>query len=73
VTRDNGPTPHRQRSRHPYRDSAVVYAVMGVLVILIAILTGGEVAWAFVAGVSAFLVATGWTWWRMRQREQRGG
>jgi hypothetical protein len=73
VSRENGPTPYRKRSRHPYRDSALVYAVMGTLVILIAVSTGGEVAWAITAGGSAFVLATGWTWWRLREREQRRG
>jgi hypothetical protein len=71
MNRENGPSPSRKRSRRPYRDSALIYAAMGAIVILIAILTGGEVAWAITAGASAFVVATGWTWWRLREQEQR--
>jgi hypothetical protein len=72
VTSENGPMPGKRRSRHPYRDSAIVYGVLAAVVILIAIFTGGRVAWAVVLGIAAFLLATAWTWWRLRQQAQRG-
>ena len=68
MTRENGPMPSRRRPRRPYRDSAVVYGVLAVVVVLIAILTGGRVAWAIAGGVGAFVVAAGWTWWRLREQ-----
>jgi nicotinamide riboside transporter PnuC len=63
--------PHRRRSRRPYRDSALVYAVLGSLVVVITLATGGKVLRAAVLGLLAFLLATGWTWWRLRQREEQ--
>jgi predicted tellurium resistance membrane protein TerC len=69
--RENGPMPSKRRSLHPYRDSAIVYGVLAALVILIAVLTGGRVAWSIVLGIAAFLLAMGWTWWRLRQQAQR--
>jgi hypothetical protein len=69
--RENGPMPSKRRSMHPYRDSAIVYGVLAALVILIAVLTGGRVAWSIVLGIGAFLLAMGWTWWRLRQQAQR--
>jgi hypothetical protein len=71
VKSENGPMPARRRSTHPYRDSAVVYGVLAVVVVLIAIFTGGRVGWAIVLGIAAFFLATGWTWWRLRQQAQR--
>jgi O-antigen ligase len=71
MTRENGPMPARRRSLRPYRDSAIVYGVLAVVVVLVAILTGGRVAWAVVLGIAAFVLATGWTWWHLRQQTQR--
>jgi predicted tellurium resistance membrane protein TerC len=71
--RENGPIPSRRRSLHPYRDSAIVYGILAALVVSIAVLTGGRVAWSIVLGIAAFLLATGWTWWHLRQQAQRRG
>ena len=70
--RESGPIPSRRRSLHPYRDSAIVYGILAALVVLIAVLTGGRVAWSIVLGIAAFLLATGWTWWNLRKRAERG-
>ena len=67
----NGPIPSKRRSLHPYRDSAIVYGILAALVILIAVLTGGRVAWSIVLGIAAFVLAMGWTWWRLRQQAER--
>ena len=69
--RENGPMPSKRRSLHPYRDSAIVYGILAALVILIAVLTGGRVAWSIILGIAAFFLAMGWTWWRLRQQAQR--
>jgi Flp pilus assembly protein TadB len=69
VTSTNGQNPRRRRSPRPYRDSALLYATLGVVVVVIAALTGGKVLWAIVAAVGAFLIATGWTWRNLRARE----
>jgi hypothetical protein len=71
VRSDNGPMPAKRRSLRPYRDSAIIYAVLAAVVVVIAILTGGRVAWAVVLGIAAFVLAMGWTWWRLRQQTQR--
>jgi len=43
--------------------------VLGSLVVVVTLVTGGEVARAAVLAAIAFLLATGWTWWRLRRRE----
>jgi hypothetical protein len=58
----------RNRRRRPYRDSAVAYAVLGLVVIVVALLTGGGAARAVIVGAIAFVLATCWTWWRLRSR-----
>jgi len=63
------------RSPHPFRDSAILYGVLAIVIVVIASLTGGGVVRATLVAVAFFLVATGWSWWRVRKRleEERSG
>ena len=70
MTSGNGQVPTRRRSLHPYRDSALAYAVLGAVVFLIAWLTGSSFVKSFAGGAAAFVLATAWTWWRLRARER---
>jgi hypothetical protein len=70
MTSTNGRNPTRRRPR-PYRDSLLIYAVFGAVVIVLAVVTGGRVLWAVVGGVGAFLLATAWTWRSLRERERK--
>ena len=66
--------PRRERAlpARPFRDSAIAYAVMAAIVVVIGLVTGGGVARALVIAVAFFVLATGWSWWRFRSRiEQR--
>ncbi len=54
--------------RRPYRDSAILYGVMGVALLVLAWLTGGDVSRAVTVAVAFFVVATLWSWWRLRER-----
>jgi 4-amino-4-deoxy-L-arabinose transferase-like glycosyltransferase len=54
--------------KHPYRDSAIFYAVLAGVIVGLALLTDGNVARAFVYAGIFFVLATGWSWWRWRQR-----
>ena len=60
--------------KHPYKDTAVLYAVLAALVVLAAGVTGGDLARAAVAAVAFFFVATAWSWWRfsvlIRERDE---
>ncbi|MDQ2910853.1 MAG: hypothetical protein M3R39_07550, partial [Actinomycetota bacterium] len=64
MTSGNGQVPAKRRSSHPYRDSALAYAVLGAVVVLIAALTGSSLVRSLAGGVGAFVLATAWTWWR---------
>lgn len=75
MTSGNGHAPPSRKrratpSKHPYRDSAIAYAILGAVVVLIAWLTGSGPARSLVGGVGAFALATAYTWWRMRARER---
>lgn len=74
MTGGNGQVPANKRrstqSKHPYRDSAIAYAVLGAVVVLIARLTGSGLVRSLAGGVGAFVLATAYTWWRLRARER---
>jgi Flp pilus assembly protein TadB len=69
MSATNGRDPARRGSKRPYRDSALIYAAFAVIILVIAVVTGGRVLWAVVAAVGAFLFATLWTWRSLRARE----
>lgn len=71
MTTTNGRSPHRpRRSPRPYRDSALIYAAFAVIVIVLAVVTGGSIVWATAAALGAFVLATGLTWRNLRKRER---
>ena len=64
----NGANPRRRKSTRPYRDSALAYAALGSLVVIFAYVTGSGLLRSLAGGVAAFLLATAYTWWRLRSR-----
>lgn len=55
----------------PYRGSAILHATLALVIIGFAAISGGNMVKAFLVAVAYFLVATGWTWFRFRQRAAR--
>jgi Flp pilus assembly protein TadB len=60
----------RTSPKHPYRDSAIVYAVLAGVVVGVTALTGGNMRAALIIAPMLFVVATGYSWWRWRRRER---
>ena len=71
----------RALSKRPYRDSALVYAGFAIVFVIVVAATGGTVLprlnrgtdEGFVIGAlpiaaGCFLLATGYSWWRIRTR-----
>jgi hypothetical protein len=58
--------------KHPYRDTALVYGGMAVVVVLIAWVTGGGLGRAIAIAGLFFVAATLWSWrnWRNRLRAE---
>ncbi|RDI75037.1 hypothetical protein Gocc_0835 [Gaiella occulta] len=54
--------------KHPYRDTAILNATMAVVLVLVAALTGGDLVRALTVAVAFLVVATAWSWWRLRER-----
>ena len=71
MSTGNGVNPKRRKTAHPYRDSALAYAALGSLVVLFAYVTGSTLVRSLVGGAAAFVLATAYTWWRMRARERQ--
>ena len=55
-----------------YRGSAIVHAVLALVILLVAAVSGGGLTKAVLVAAAYFVIATGWTWFRFRQRESRG-
>ena len=54
----------REIPKRPYRDSAILYAVLAVAIVVIALATGGSVVRALLFAGGFFAVATSWSFWR---------
>jgi arginine exporter protein ArgO len=63
--------PERPIPKRPYRDSALVYAGLAGVVVLIAVATGGGLVRAVVVAGVVFVLATGFSWWRWHVRLRR--
>jgi hypothetical protein len=61
---------------HPYRDSAIFYAVLSAILLGVTYATGGGMLRAVLVAVAFFVIATGFTWLRFRsklaERKQEG-
>jgi hypothetical protein len=53
---------------HPYRDSAIVYGIMAVILVVLAGATGGSLVRAIGAATIFWVLATAWSWWKFRGR-----
>jgi Flp pilus assembly protein TadB len=59
--------------RRPFRDSAIFYAVLACVVVAFGVLTDNDLTQTIIIAVVFFAVATGYSWWRFRQRLTREG
>jgi hypothetical protein len=59
-------------SRHPFRDSLIIYAVLALAIVVLAGVTGGGWTRAVLVAAAFFLGASAWSWWRSRGRSGNG-
>ena len=57
--------------KRPYRDSLVLYVVLGAVIVVVSWATGGDPGRAVVIAGAFVVFATGWSWWRFRRRLER--
>ena len=60
----------RTMPKHPYRDSAILYAILALVVIGVTALTGGNMRAVLIIAPVVFVVATAYSWWRWNRRER---
>ncbi len=58
----------RRVPAHPYRDSALVYAVLAGAVVGITAATGGHLRTALIVAPLLFVAATSYSWWGWREK-----
>jgi hypothetical protein len=71
VKRLRWESPKGRIPKHPYRDSAALYAVLAGILVGVTALTDGDVARAALIGCVLFVGATAYSWWRWRERIRR--
>jgi nicotinamide riboside transporter PnuC len=54
--------------KRPFRDSAIFYAVITLVFVLLVLVTGGDLSVAIPVALACFVVATGYAWWKFKQR-----
>ena len=54
--------------KHPYRDSAILYAVFAAIIVIVAWASGGSLAAGIAFAAAFYVIAVAWSWWRWRQR-----
>jgi hypothetical protein len=54
--------------RHPYRDSAIFYGILSACLVGIATITGAGTVRGLIVGAVFFVIATGFSWWRFREK-----
>jgi Flp pilus assembly protein TadB len=74
VKRLRWATPERHVPKRPIRDSAITYAVMAVVVVVVGVATGGSLGRSLVVAVLFFAAAMAWALirWRRKLREEEG-
>ena len=55
---------------HVYRDSALIHGVLALVILGIALGTSQSATRIVLLPVGYFVLATGWTWWRLRERSR---
>jgi hypothetical protein len=60
--------PGQPPPKRPYRDSVLLHLSFAAIIVLVAWGTGGSLGRAILFASGFFLVATGWSWWKWRER-----
>ena len=67
-------TPDRPVPKHPIRDSALVYALMAAVIVVVGVATGGSLGRSLVIAALFYAAAMAWAVvrWRQRLRDEEG-
>ncbi|HET9323092.1 MAG TPA: hypothetical protein VFO03_04385 [Gaiellaceae bacterium] len=67
----NGRPPRPKRPDRPFRSALLFYGGLAVVGFGFLLLTGQEARKAAIGAGAAFVLATGWTWWRLYKDQKR--
>ncbi len=56
--------------RRLYRDSAIIYGVSAAIVLVFGLAVGRGVLWSIGVALGAFVLATSYSWWRIKRRAE---
>jgi nicotinamide riboside transporter PnuC len=65
---ENVPSEKPPRPPRPFRDSALLYAGMAIVFVVLVFITGGKMSVAIPVAFACFVIATGYAWWKLKQR-----
>ena len=68
MRRRSWTAPPEPPPKRPYRDTALVFGGMALLIVLVAWVTGGDLLRAILIAALFFVVTTAWSWRRLRER-----
>jgi hypothetical protein len=57
--------------RNAYRGAAMLHAVLAIVILVVAVISGTDLLKALAVAAAYFVAATGWSWFRFRQRAGR--
>jgi nicotinamide riboside transporter PnuC len=63
--------PDEPPPKRPYRDSLLLHLAFALIIVGVAWVTDGSLSRALAYAVVFFVLATGWSWWKWRQRLER--
>ena len=67
----NGRPPKETGTSRPFRSALFFYGGLAIVGFGFLLLTGQEAGRAAIGAGAAFVLATGWTWWRMYKDQKR--
>ncbi len=56
--------------RRLFRDSVIVYGVLAVVVLVLGLVLGRGVMWTIALALGSFVLATSYSWWRIKRRAE---
>ena len=57
--------------KRPFRDSAILYAVLALVFVVVSLLTGASIVVAVPVAAGCFVLATAYSWWRFSRRVEQ--
>jgi heme O synthase-like polyprenyltransferase len=58
----------RPLPKRPFRDTAILYAALAIVFVVISLLSGRSIVVALSLAAGCFVLATAYSWWRLSRR-----